>query len=156
MVFNKIYRIKKEITLLFFITLLNACGKIAPQVDADLKPYIQKFEQEIDHPASYISAKFANLESPVLGRCTFSYPPLIEIDPETWQNLSEYGREQLMYHELGHCALGLKHDDTTTMMGEMELPASIMNTYFFGESWFYMNNNEKYKEALKNNTTVKF
>ena len=42
------------------------------------------------------------------------------------------------------------------MMGEMELPASIMNTYFFGESWFYMDNNEKYKEALKNNTTVKF
>jgi hypothetical protein len=36
----------------------------------------------------------------------------------------------------------------------MELPGSIMNSYFFGDFIFYKNNKIKYKEALKNKTIV--
>jgi len=54
----------------------------------------------------------------VLGYCDFSY--VIFINRDTWFFYSEHNRMMIMYHELGHCALGLDHYDEKD---------DIMNTF---------------------------
>lgn len=39
--------------------------------------------------------------------------------------------EQLMYHELGHCVLGLEHNEETYKDGDYTWPASIMRSSLF-------------------------
>jgi hypothetical protein len=65
----------------------------------------------------------------VLGYCDFSYG--IFINRDHWMWFSAQTRITLIYHELGHCALGLDHYDDST---------DIMNTYILsdfeiGEEW---------------------
>lgn len=59
-----------------------------------------------------------------LCRTRFGHTPIIYIDTTTfnWKN-SEMSREQLIYHELGHCILGRGHTKDTLQNGQ---PASIM------------------------------
>lgn len=52
----------------------------------------------------------------------------ILIDPDRWETLSEVDKKALIYHELGHCALGYDHRDDMIPVGEGEIKASIMHT----------------------------
>jgi hypothetical protein len=40
----------------------------------------------------------------------------IYINPDSWSNMTELERKFLLYHELGHCDLGLDHSTTLTIM----------------------------------------
>lgn len=59
-----------------------------------------------------------------LCRTRFGHTPIIYIDTTTlnWRN-SEMSREQLIFHELGHCILGRSHTRDTLQNGQ---PASLM------------------------------
>lgn len=61
----------------------------------------------------------------------------IEIDSKYWLKLSYYGKQQLIFHELGHCVLGLNHDNTLMVVNNYTIPRSIMYPYHFGEMWYY-------------------
>lgn len=56
----------------------------------------------------------------------------ITIRETAWNLMSEYSRKHLIYHELGHCALNLEHDDT--MYGGFKLnimhPNAINSLHF--------------------------
>ena len=41
--------------------------------------------------------------------------------------------EHAVLHELGHCELGLGHDDGTVMIGQDQLPKSIMNPFAWSD-----------------------
>jgi hypothetical protein len=139
--------------------LLVGCGKEKSDqhevyVDSALIDYIQDFEREMEVSAGHVSAKFADLDDPNIGMC-YSWSDgrrEIVIDTAAWKDMSGLGKEQLMYHELGHCALDLDHNDSTVITpGGNTIYGSIMNHYWFGQAWFYSSYRQQYKDALKEN-----
>ena len=64
---------------------------------------------------------------------------IIRINPVFWANNQDNfaSKEELMYHELGHCILDRDHNDSKLIDGKT--PASVMNHYHIGQ-----NSYEKY------------
>lgn len=144
----------KKFSLLFFI-ILSSCGR-TPYIEPELIKYLNRFEKEINYSTENIAVVFTNLDAPTIGVCTlndFSFN-FIQLDRRFWESSDEYEREQLIYHELGHCAMFLEHNDTEVTYNSVKIPGSIMNSTFFGDMLFYKNNAQKYKDALKNKTVV--
>jgi hypothetical protein len=143
--------------LIALMLLLSACGtKVNTTVDPALVSYVQDFEMKMGVPANNTDVVFKPTSYPTIGVCyRGGEKNKVEIDPVQWTKMDGYGKEQLIYHELGHCVLGLSHNDGTFEMDGWNLPGSIMNTFWFGNAWYYVKYNEKYKQALKNNTLVK-
>ena len=120
--------------------LFTACGKPFT-VDPQLQPYFGRFEQKIGVSAGDISAEFADTTKEVnpLGEmvavCTIytDGSRIIQVDAIYWATLADGQREQLVFHELGHCALYLQHTPGNISGGAMNgCPISIMNPYAFG------------------------
>lgn len=136
------------------ILVLSACGRKG-QVDPAFSAYVRDFETKIGVPVTNVDIKFGKLKAPTIGMCydggQFNQ---IQIDPDFWQTMNEDGREQLMYHELGHCVLGQGHNNETAILDNMNVEGSIMNSYWFGHAEHYSKHKEKYKQALKRNAVV--
>ena len=73
----------------------------------------------------------------------------INIDPEFWAIASDVEKEEVVFHELGHCILGRDHEETVLEEG---IPKSIMFPYVF--EWEYQNYRSYYVAELKNENTV--
>src|ERR1035437_9360839 len=133
--------------------LLSACGtanSAAPVVvDSDLLPYMQSFGIEMQKDTGNVSASFRDLAPPTLGFCEVWSDDTrsISIDRTSWSGMTPLGREELMYHELGHCVLNLLHDNSTVDVPAGTICGSIMNPYWFGDAWFYSTYRVLYKEA---------
>ncbi len=130
----------------FFAAIaLSACGR-APQleIDPELVPYVSSFEQvsvEQGAPVKIqdLIAGFGELDNPRSnGVCELQNgeAPKIIIARVKWDRMSAEKRESLMFHELGHCILGRKHEPATTPDG---IPASIMNPYSLDSFTYSLN-----------------
>lgn len=146
--------------LLISILSLNCGKKVDAIVDPELKVYMDRFRDEIGMPDDYVSAGFGTLTQPTIGLCQVDRDKYtITIDPTFWATMNELGKEQLMYHELGHCAMNLGHNSATLTVTDpngnaVQIPASIMNPYWFGDQWYYATYRDKYKTALRNNALM--
>lgn len=138
------------------ILLFSACGKgPAPAiVDPTLAPYLAKFESDIGASVAGINVQFADTEKvqpgtlgEVVGECTrwSDGTRTIQIDSTYWAASDESQRVELIYHELGHCALFMGH--ITTFQGN-GCPTSIMYPYTFGDSICYEQNTPYYFQEL--------
>lgn len=89
------------------------------------------------------SIKFGtNFDPYVIGTCTIygSGTRIIQINPDFWYGHGTWegspahasSKEQLMYHELGHCVLNRDHLNTTTS----GIADSIMNSYHLNFSLY--------------------
>lgn len=106
------------------ILLISACNEDeeAVYVESELQAYFDAFEAEaqarnvsIDWNEASVSAYLSDIENAsVYGRCIrlSEQNPKIEINQTYWDSASEMEREYLLFHELGHCVLGRKHDDS--------------------------------------------
>lgn len=70
----------------------------------------------------------AGNESGGRGVCEFQsgVTPVITISAQAWEASSEAEREQLVFHELGHCVLHKRHEGGVSAQG---IPNSLMNPY---------------------------
>lgn len=137
------------------ILMLSACGQpIAPAVvDPKLAPYLASFETDIGASSAGINAQFADTENvpgtlgEVVGECVFSSDGsrTIQVDTKYWASIDESQRIQLMYHELGHCALYMGH--ITTYQSD-HCPTSIMFPYTFGDQPCFTENEAYYFQEL--------
>lgn len=138
--------------VLIIILLLVGCGQYQGiTVDARLKPYMQSFEANIGMSTAGISAKMANLSDIELnagdevGLCTLDHSTrTIYIDLQYWNQADSDSRMQLMYHELGHCALFLHH---TSLLKPNGCPISIMYPLTFPAGCF--KDKEPYFQQLR-------
>lgn len=78
----------------------------------------------------------------------------VQIDPTNWTTLQDLGKEQLIFHELGHCVLGLGHNRTMIEFTDSNnntqfIPESIMYPQEFGNFLFYQQNLNYYHNELK-------
>jgi len=70
----------------------------------------------------------------VVGLCTYiGDKVVILIRMADWESYDTLQRELLVFHEMGHCVLGLPHDNSTD---DSEVPTDIMYPYNF-PSYYY-------------------
>lgn len=121
-------------------------------LEAELIPYWARFTESVNAKSSHVAGFFKKLDKPTVGLCT-SYEEgsrKIEIDPDYWQSVNALGKEQLVFHELGHCALNLDHNSNMLDLHEAGMiPASIMYPYVFGEEPYYEEFRNYYIKELK-------
>lgn len=111
-------------------------------VHKDIKPLVELFEQEgtlilgrpvkvSDIDIGFGKADYVN-EDLGWGTAGICFPEgprlLIIIDKEFWDRAKQPSREELVFHELGHCILNREHRDDAMAYSE-KFPASIMNSY---------------------------
>lgn len=121
--------------LFLFPFILISCGT-QNFIDPDLKPYVLQFERaaEAHKRPIYLDGldiKFqdasANWSFEEFGVCIqnqgFQKQDVILINQKVWKNLDEDHRKYLIFHELGHCALGKDHspDRHNVMFHDMTL-----------------------------------
>lgn len=173
--------------LFWLCFLLTSCGSVGPLVMKDprqfkttnpiLLPYIDSFEQATGKTVGDVPVNFSktwpNQFGDAAAACikwgknvTFYREVLIYPDQkEKLQGDYSYEMEQLIWHELGHCVLYRKHDNTAlgvkgVICDDVEenskcagyMPKSIMRWVVFNPleiMFYYMPNREKYIEELK-------
>ena len=120
------------------------------RTDERLETYIETFVeyhvvasgQEPD--LTGISVVFSDtMASNQLGSCTMN-TGLVKINRSLWAVLGAGSREELIFHELGHCVLGRLHDNTLVN----GVPASIMNAYHLGTTYTRADLYSKYVAEL--------
>ena len=88
------------------------------KTDRELLPYVRQFEKESGTKVNYPVYFVRNFDKPfVVGRCLYASYMFgrvgleVQIKKSTWLLMTEDERKVLIYHELGHCSLGLGHDE---------------------------------------------
>ena len=142
------------ISLLSLLGIITACGQqrvdfynglpMFSGVDPGLQPYFDQFTALSGVQTTGITAGFTPLTFPIAGECVWGqYYNEVRIDQTDWPNFTEDQKQQLVSHELGHCALFLYHinncSDSTTAPDGTEstcnqgygMPLSIMNWQMF-------------------------
>jgi hypothetical protein len=105
--------------------LLPTDGPANFTTDETFVPYIQEFEKHYQGSTANIPIGFADLASTYAGVCYRSGGhAYIKIDKAYWPKMSEYQKLNLIFHELGHCALNRGH---TEVSGVLECPTSFMH-----------------------------
>ena len=116
-------------------------------INEDFQNYVSLFEQETEEKVR-IDIDYNKLEYPIVGVCityTNDYKE-IQIDPDGWIQFDENYREELIFHELGHCILGRDHD--SNLISSIRVPKSIMYPYIFGNAYSRYKN--YYLDEIKN------
>jgi hypothetical protein len=80
-----------------------------PNADVRAIPYIKTFERLYGRSIKYIDIKFTDLPGAAGGVCNM-LSKKIRIDEPSWKRKTKYQKEEVIFHELGHCVLGLGHD----------------------------------------------
>jgi hypothetical protein len=138
------------ISALSFILVLNAKKPIDPVFN----PYIDKFiaisnMYGVDIDRDKLKINFTTLlETPTIGLCLDSGQ--VYISRGFWKRASTTQKELVIFHELGHCVLGLSHTDTDE---------DIMTWYQITSFDYKRNYNEiinRYYNCKKNCPTIKY
>lgn len=132
---------------LILLAVLSACGQAPKHVDASLRPYFERFEAVTGVATAGVSGEFVALPPGTYGVCLTNYSNTyaVQIDPVKWAASSEDQREETVFHELGHCAMRLKHKGLTDEHG---CPSSIMYPFAFGDGQCYAAHKEAYYRTL--------
>ena len=150
----------KRTAPLFIFSTLIACGQlnledVEREVDPRFQAYVLDFEMRtgIDNK---VAITFQQIEQEDVIAICYDYKNLrknyIIVDPEMFESLSDSEKEETIYHELGHCVMNRKHEETTYKKTEYpQLPVtslykSIMYPYVFGR--LYSRFKDYYVEEL--------
>lgn len=127
---------------MFTFSNLNSCR--SPRryhTDPKFSPYIQEFEEHYDIDISNVPIFFDSFEfNLVVGVCIIwedNDDREIRINEYWWELLTDKQKEQLIFHELGHCVFDRKHYNIHTIFqinkNIVLCPASIMRSFMFSE-----------------------
>lgn len=130
--------------ILNVIFTLSSCGVILPDVldrddpvpytpmDPTFQKYVDKFNAELK-TNSVVPIVFGPMDPKFAGLCykwTNGYAE-VHIKRSFWEVATEEQREELIFHELGHCHLNRGHNDDRIIIGGYSCPESIMNSQVF-------------------------
>lgn len=153
-----------EIKILALLLLIACASKnLSPNVinrkgilfDSELLPYVEEFERRCNCEVE-VTTRFEPLTSPIAGVCTGHSELLpdifksIGINKEWWITASHWEKENLIFHELGHCVLNMDHDEE--MIRDSFLggrPKSIMYPEIL-PPFTYLINREEYLDRFFN------
>ena len=122
--------------------------------NTELGYYVGRFETSYGKKVDDVPVNFANdldekLGKGVAGVCWAwtGGQREVEINSNYWSDFTDEQREQLVFHELGHCVLNKSHDDGTD--GD-NCPSSIMRPQMFSFTEIEDCYLPKYKDYIKN------
>jgi len=131
--------------------VLSACEPetiVISVVDTPLQAYFNRFIDEaairgldVTYATSQVDATISDIAEPnVIGQCSWNqtHQHSITLDKNYWSKANELQREFVVFHELGHCVLGLDHVDNTDAYGNC---TSIMTSGTGDCRVLYTNNN---------------
>ena len=126
----------------------TACGGHTPalKIEDRYSPYVKAFEARAAMVGQNIVVNDLTIQSvpsiddpSIIAVCAKtpdnSTVPLITVSQEWWPKLDVYSRENVIFHEMGHCVLNRGHRSD----GNNGLALSIMNPYIFGGSGYTTN-----------------
>jgi hypothetical protein len=117
---------------MILLSLSSCLHKPLPEpgeIDPEIKPYIQMFENEYGKSLGRLTVQFAPTLDNASGMCLQHWRSVV-IKKEHWDKYNGLQREQLIFHELGHCVLGIRgHNNNMTDY----CPDSIMHENIFNE-----------------------
>lgn len=129
---------------LIMLLLITGCGKsIEDFIRIDntnvkkaktnpiFAPFIQSFEAEFNRKVR-VPIVLKTIENKYAGVCLVysnGYRE-IRINKNSWDQYSHEQKEQLIYHELGHCVMNKNHDNALL---NNHCPNSIMRSYMFND-----------------------
>jgi len=130
-------------------------------VDPKIQVYFDRFKAETGRDPNFITAGFTTLieADNFVGECIKDdYQAEIRIDPVYWASIENVDilKEQLVFHELGHCVLNLGHiPEVNPYTGQ---PLSIMYPAVFNlEEGMNLEANEtEYVKALVENKPITY
>ena len=138
----------KNILLFLSLSLLFVgCGTAHVEVlsvDSQFKPYLNEFEGMSKVEGTQITTKNLIIQmvpsiddTLTVGYCETAdgQTPKIVVSQAWWTNLSDYEKEMLMFHELGHCLLNRNHRATAYL----NMPYSVMTPMLFNTSVYQAN-----------------
>lgn len=142
------------ISLSFIFT--TACQRHHDQViiPVSVQPIVAHFIQDGDKEGRPVVIddliiQFGKLDSSTNGKCNEgnNMSPTIILNSDLWPYFDADMREELVFHELGHCVLGRGHTSRTFNLGEGPIPYSIMSPYIFDGS-IYKQYHDHYLQEL--------
>jgi len=131
------------------VNILNQRLADLSYIDSAIKPYSNSFVTEavkrgnVAPDLSKLTMVFGKTstkdEPNTIGTCSgINGYPIITIDTNYWDVADEFEKQELIYHELGHCILNRDHCEVK----ENGKPVSLMEPEMVGSS-FYQENREK-------------
>jgi Zn-dependent protease with chaperone function len=142
------------IQLVGALALAQSCAK-EPVLDVgEFAPYVARFEDESrlqGNPTEVnnLIIRYGEMLSPMeRGACEIAegQTPSIIIRQETWDKMDEFEREELLFHEMGHCVLRRMHKSDISTKG---VPSSIMNPYLIRGSIYRKNQGYYLRELFR-------
>ncbi len=139
--------------IILTIGLLTSCAqqegfRVAKSLPNEIREYYSRFHEYYGIDPNYVSVEFVDDVKGDDGTCSAvatctAYPSglrEIVIEKPYWDELGDYGKEELIFHELGHCAFDRGHDESVRDDG---CYASIMNPYVFGDTLCYSDHRDE-------------
>jgi hypothetical protein len=125
-------------------------------VAPEIVPYVDSFiynakTYNVTIVIDNILIDFTNkLEPDEMGEClsAIGLNPIIRINRSAWLKMSDSSKEQLIYHELGHCILNRDHLNTFGVNGNPYVPVSIMYEYMIYDDIYDYNVVHYYQELF--------
>ena len=121
------------------------------QTDPVFYPYINDFEYYARIDASFIPIRMNKLQPGTAGMCHKLHigdvivAVYIEINKSTWENITELQKNNLIFHELGHCALNRGH---TSLNNYVDMcPSSFMHEAILSD-YCLQENYQKYLDEM--------
>lgn len=128
---------KKYLSFLFLVCIGCFHKKIV-SIEPRYQSYVDNFVSDAQKTGRTIEINDLIIKSvpqisdEIIGQCQrgINVTPRIVINYGHWKNFSNVEREELLYHELGHCILNRWHKNDTDSLG---IPISIMYPYILPE-----------------------
>ncbi len=125
---------------------LVGCGPTY-HITEEARPYAERWES-IYGTEVRVDVIMADLGPYSVADCESGQASLVRLDIENWKTSTDFEKEEIVFHEFGHCLMGLGHDSTMIVRNGMTIPRSIMHPNMIGEAR-YAPNVEYYREELK-------
>lgn len=123
---------KRVLYIILASLVLVGCGHDAPKVDGEFQSVVSEFNTDAAkfhaHDATDISIQFGATDgSTVCAQCSGDHKS-ITVRQDCWAHGDATTHKIMLYHELGHCALGLQHVDTADIMFPSRISEDLFNT----------------------------
>lgn len=115
-----------------------------------LENYFKTFDSLFGVNTTYISTEFIKMDDAV-GKC-YSWSDgtrKISVDPDFWDKANEYEKENLIWHENGHCHFDLDHNTNMICINQDSIPESVMYPSIFAANPNYKAFRNYYIKELK-------